>query len=121
MELHVEKQSKESNQKLTWAEVFVPSRIDAFTFKEFKNQVEEKLSSGEKFLAMNFTDTEFLSLLTIKFIISVAEELLNSKGQMALVGVSEKLKRQIGIYASIEPILVVSHTKQLSTQLKDFR
>ena len=102
--MEVDSQDSDRNSLDTtgrWSLCSGPRRIDAFNFNEFKTLIESSILQGEKWVALDFSKTEFMSILSIKFLSEVAEQLISREGGLALVAPSEKLKRQISIYASL--------------------
>ena len=90
-------------QKLTsWTVIAVVDRVDSFNFDLVKKQVEELLNQGERHLVFDLEQAQFLSLPSIKYLADVAKRLQTDGGQFALLSPSEKLKRQINIFASLD-------------------
>jgi len=84
--------------------VNVKERVDAFNFDEAKARFTQAYELGRKFMAIDLTQAPFLSLQSIKFIHSLAVELEGRGGRLALIGPGQKIKRQIDIFASLDPI-----------------
>lgn len=94
-----------------WVVVTLPERIDAFNLPELKDLAPD-LKHGAKLLALNVKDTRFLSLPTIKILHSIACEIVRLGGRVVLLAPTEKIKRQIDIFASIEPMTIFSTIEQ---------
>jgi anti-anti-sigma regulatory factor len=86
-------------------------RVDCFNQSSFKGDLEQKIESGNTKIALDLTQTRFLSFLAIKMLAKWADMLKERGGLLMLIGPSEKLKRQIGIYASLENMLVMKATE----------
>ncbi|MCB9025549.1 MAG: STAS domain-containing protein [Bdellovibrionaceae bacterium] len=99
--------SIEVSKNKSWVIFLIKDRLDESNFKEFTSEmdkiVQEKSNPN---IALQMSEIEFLSLPTIKYFSVIAEGLVKKGGKFALVGVSEKIKRQIDIFASLKPMLV---------------
>ena len=84
----------------------VGERIDSFSFTEFKNAIETNLAQSPPILTLDLVGTNFLSIPAIKLIAFCANQLLDKGGRLILMGPTEKLKRQIGIYGSLKNVMV---------------
>jgi anti-anti-sigma regulatory factor len=84
----------------------VGERIDSFSFTEFKSSIEAYLEKGPSTLTLDLTGTKFLSIPCIKLIAFCASELQEKAGRLILLGPTEKLKRQIGIYGSLAKVTI---------------
>lgn len=108
--------AKTESSKITsveWCIEGLPERVDSFNFAEIKEHVEKKLTDKTKFLALDFSKTRFLSLTFIQYLSKVAERLNSVSGQLSIIAIPEKLKRQISIYASVDNLYFVSQKKHL--------
>lgn len=92
-------------RKNEWVYVPAPGRLDAFNFELTKKELE-RVASESKQIALDVSSAHFVSIPMIKFIHSLANEMLRRGGCFALVGSSEKLKRQIHIFASLDPLVI---------------
>jgi anti-anti-sigma factor len=86
-------------QKNDWVYVPAPGRLDAFNFEAAKKELED-VARRTKQIAIDVSTVHFVSIPMIKFIHSLASEVARKGGRLALVGPTEKLKRQIHIFAS---------------------
>lgn len=89
-----------------WVVVAISGRIDSFNQDSFRGQVAKLVSEGKRRVAIDLSGAKFLSLPSIKWLTNLAFELKEKGGDLALVAASEKLKRQIDIYATLDPIRV---------------
>jgi anti-anti-sigma factor len=89
-----------------WAIVFVTGRIDSFNSQDFERELDSVLAQGQLQLAVDLSGTRFICLPIIKRLTAVASELKARSGHFALLGASERLKRQIDIYATLNPMQV---------------
>lgn len=87
-----------------WVVVAISGRIDSFNQASFCDQVERLVSEGKRRVAIDLSHAKFLSLPSIKWLTNLAFELKEKGGDLALVAASEKLKRQIDIYATLDPM-----------------
>ena len=85
-----------------WVVISVNDRVDSNNFVKLKQLINEKIDQGELSLVLDLESTAFLSLPSIKFFAEVASLISKKGGALALLTPSEKLKRQIHIYASLE-------------------
>ncbi|RME16432.1 MAG: anti-sigma factor antagonist [Bdellovibrio sp.] len=87
-------------------------RVDSFNYDETTRQIRSKVSpKRNKVIAIDLSKVQFLSLKAIRFLHQMAKEAKENGGSLALVGVSEKLKRQIDIYVSLDPFVVYKSIK----------
>lgn len=95
----------EIQEKKDWVLIGVPDRLDSFNYEIFKKDLAIVLEEKEsKRIALNVARSQFISLPSIKYLSSIAEGLQSDGGRFALVGSTEKLKRQFHIFASLESI-----------------
>lgn len=94
-----------TSMKNNWAYAAFPERIDAFNFQELKQALCD-ISRGSKLVAFDFSVTRFVSLPAIKHLHVLASDIVKSGGRVVLLAPTEKIKRQIDIFASIEPMTV---------------
>ena len=81
--------------------------MDAFNYKEFKSEMDKVVKEKSHHnVAIHLSQTEFISMPSIKYFSGVAEEIVQNGGKFALVGIPEKIKRQIDIFASLKPMLI---------------
>jgi hypothetical protein len=85
-----------------WNKVSVKDRIDSFNYEPFAHDLRELLKSSPKPLALEVSRVRFLSLKTIQLLNEIAGETRAKGLRAALIAPSEKLKRQIDIYAELE-------------------
>lgn len=103
-------------KKSDWVFVQLPSRVDAFNFKEVKDCIEGLLQENPTKLALDFSVTSFVNFLMIRFIHEKAGALKANGGQLVLLSASEKIKRQFRIYASLDPIETFSRKSELTLE-----
>lgn len=96
-----------------WVILAILGRIDSFNFQIFKDQLEDLKKVGHRQVAIDLSQAKFLSLPTIKLLADLATDLQQNEGKFALMAASEKLKRQIDIYASLTPMRVVRNSAEL--------
>lgn len=84
-----------------WVVVSIGDRLDSFNISHLTQQVKELVGKGKSKLAFDLEQASFLSLPSIKFLAEVAEELRAKNGEFALIGPTEKIKRQIDIFATL--------------------
>ena len=106
--MQLESTKKNESQKQEWVYIPAPGRLDAFNFEIAKSEIEEAATKSKQ-IALDVSGAQFISIPMIKFIHSIARELVKRGGRMALVGPTEKLKRQIRIFASLDPLTIMSH------------
>ena len=96
-----------ATEKNGWFIQPLGERVDCFNQSSFKGDLENLIENGSVQIALDLTQTRFLSFLAIKMLAKWADMLKARGGHLMLIGPSEKLKRQIGIYASLENMLVM--------------
>lgn len=84
----------------------VGERVDSFSLDEFKTTIETHAAKRPAILTLDMAGTKFLSIPCIKLIAFWAEQMRAQGGRLVLLGPTEKLKRQIGIYGSLEQLMV---------------
>lgn len=85
-----------------WKRISIKDRIDSFNFSDFEKEVKALLSHGSLPLAFELSHARFLSFKTIQLLNESAEQCRRNGRRAALVAPTEKLKRQIHIYADLE-------------------
>lgn len=96
-----------------WTLIEVPERVDSQAHLAFADGVQDLQAQGNLKLAMDLSQSKFLSLPTIKYLVQKAQELSGQGGRLALVSAPERLKRQFSVYGSLEPINVVRRAADL--------
>lgn len=109
-----------SRVKGKWLVVELEGRIDAFSGDEFQQKLMEARTTGHLFVALDMQRTLFLSLTSIKLVAKVAKELRDSGGELAMCTLSEKLKRQIHIFGTLEALRIYRSTAELP-ESQDFQ
>lgn len=94
-------------QKKDWIYISAPGRWDAFNFNESKAEIEN-LANRHRQLAINVAEVQFISIPMIKLIHSIATSVSQKGGRLALVGATERMKRQFHIFASLDPLKLYS-------------
>lgn len=84
-----------------WVVVSINNRVDSFNYQDLTAKTDGAIRDGKN-LAFDLGKARFLSLPSIKYMSLLAESLLAEGRQVALVAPSEKIKRQIHVYASLE-------------------
>jgi anti-anti-sigma factor len=113
--MEMERENWQIKSERDWVIVAISGRIDSFNQSHFYGQVKDLVNQGKRRVAIDLTHAKFLSLPSIKWLCSLALELKDQGGQVALLSASEKLKRQIDIYASLEPLQVLRSSADLSS------
>ena len=96
-----------------WIPVTFSSRVDAFNVGRFKDSLTS-FSTDHKKLALDMREVQFVNFEAIKHIHQVAIEMEDRGAELALVGPTEKLKRQVSLFASLDPIRVFSRSEWMS-------
>ena len=97
-----------------WDLIDVNGSIDSFNFSLFEIDLRGLATKSGKHIAISFSRAKFVSLPAIKLIGNVAVDIQQVGGQMAILGASEKLKKQIHIYSSLEPMRVLRSPQELT-------
>ncbi len=109
--------SFEVTENKNWVVFSVRGRLDAFYLEDFKAEMEKAVNGKHQKVALQLTDTQFLSFPIIKYFTGVASDLSEKGGQFALVGTPEKIKRQIDIFASLKLMQVFRSKEDWETIL----
>ncbi len=110
----------EFSEKNEWLYVPAPGRLDSFNFEATKKDLDDLCQRSSQ-IAFDVAGAHFVSIPMIKYLHSLALDLAKKGGRLALVGTTEKLKRQIGIFADTDPIMFISSDnweKLTNTNLK---
>lgn len=102
--------SLEVVKKNEWTYVPAPGRLDAFNFELTKSELEA-LAAEAKQIAIDVSTAHFVSIPMIKFIDSLARDMVRRGGRLALVGPTEKLKRRFDTFASLDPLTLYSRAR----------
>lgn len=100
MEFEVKDMSSEG--KAGWTLLRVSDRVDAFNYDDLMGRINQLIQDGRTKLAVDLERVSFLSLPSIRYLAQTAQHLHQVGGDFALVGPSEKIKRQIDIFASLD-------------------
>ena len=84
----------------------VGERIDSFSLNEFKRLIESHIERRAKTVTLDLIGTKFLSIPCIKLIAFWASQLQLDGRRLILLGATEKLKRQIGIFGSLDHLTI---------------
>ena len=95
-----------------WIVVNLGERVDSFNFNEIKSYFDSQIFPGS-LVAIDVKHTRFLSLAAYKYLAELGAQLQNAKGCLAMLGASEKLKHQMGLFSSLDKILIVKYLEQL--------
>jgi anti-anti-sigma factor len=82
-------------------------RVDSFNLPEFKREMEALMEKGHLHLALELEQTKFLSIPSIQLLVGWADQLQALGGRLMLVAPSEKLRRQIAIFGSLDRMIVM--------------
>ncbi len=96
-----------------WVILTVKGRVDSFNSELFSQQLKELVATGSSNVALDLSQARFMSLPLIKELTKMADDLKSQGRKMALMRASEKLKRQIDIYASLDNMRVVRAESEL--------
>ena len=84
--------------------VTIGEKVDAFNFAQTKEKISSAYEMGKQQMAIDLSRAPFLSLQSIKYLFSLAIELEQKGGKLALISPSEKVGRNIDIFASLDPM-----------------
>ena len=101
-----------------WVIIRIVDRVDAFNFDELTNLINSFVKKGQLKLAVDLKGAFFLSLPTIKFLASVASDLKLKGGAVALLAPTEKIKRQIDIFASLDTMQIFRSIGEWERELR---
>jgi anti-anti-sigma regulatory factor len=90
-----------------WTVIYVNGRSDSFHFPMLKAQIEDLLGTGVTFLAIDLSRTKFLSIATIDYINRLTQSIYSQGGRLALLGATEKIKRNLSIFADHLGLLII--------------
>lgn len=84
----------------------ISGRVDAFNYQATRDKIEAHVEACPGSIALDLTRVNFLSLSIIKYFGDVARNLKMEGRELILLGLTEKLKRQVDLYASLEGMMV---------------
>lgn len=90
-----------------WNLIRFPDRIDALNVQAFVSAIENQVEANTR-IAFDMRHVEFINYQALRYLYQVANEMNQTGGQVALVGPSEKMKRQFTLFTSIEPFRIIS-------------
>jgi anti-anti-sigma factor len=96
-----------------WHVFAVVGRVDAFNFAEVKAKLDDLAQKHPHHLAISLEEADFLCIPFIKLLAQIAEGLKTHGARLALVAPTEKLKRQIDIFASLDEMIVFRSIQNL--------
>lgn len=96
-----------------WTVVDINDRVDSFNHDAFRLKLQGLLDADVDSIAFNLAPTNFLSMPSIKAMGEVAKNLRQKGGRVVLLAPSEKLKRQVNVYASLDDLEVIRDPKML--------
>ncbi len=118
--------------KAGWIEFHLKGRVDSFNDRHLMNSIETviKQHSGESMInlqsnsdikstpkavkvALDLSDTEFLSLQMMHFLASLKRELVQKGGDLVLVQPSHPVRRQVEIFLGVKVFQVFSSFVEL--------
>ena len=100
-------------EKNGWKILTIEDRVDAFNTPSLVGQVESILDSQSPFLILNLETTSFMSIPFIKTMASWAQRMKKKALPIVLLRPSEKIKRQIDIFASLDLFYVARTEEEL--------
>lgn len=88
-------------------------RVDAFNFDDVQEALMKLAGKHAQGLAVNLEKAEFLSIPFIKLLAEVADKVRAQGTRLALVAPTEKIKRQIDIFASLDDMIIYRSRRHL--------
>ena len=104
------------NERGHWLIFSLDGRVDAFNFAEVDQCLRGLLAQAPERLAVHLENADFLSIPFIKLLAALADELHKKGLRLPLIAPTEKLKRQIDIFASLDEMIVYRSLEQLLSQ-----
>lgn len=93
---------KREDQNTKNLHVLLPERVDTFNLKLVLDEVRDNLGRSNSELTVNLSQTRFLNLPFIKSLAEMAQSAQQDGKSLVLLNASEKVKKQIGIFSSLE-------------------
>lgn len=97
-----------------WQVFSIVGRVDSFNFQAVKAALEATATQHPQRLVVDLAATDFLSIPFIKLLAQIGANLRKNGSKLTIVAPSEKLKRQIDIFASLDEMHVYRSIDQLS-------
>jgi anti-anti-sigma factor len=105
--------TKGTSQSKEWTTIKVGLRIDTFSLPDFKRRCSEAIEKGATKLVLDLEGTQFISMLGLRYIFELLQELKTKRGSLLLMAASEKLMRQTMIYSPKEIKTLFRSRKEL--------
>ncbi len=96
-----------------WKIVSFDDRFDSTNFERLRIRIEQILSSEDNLVVLDFSQLKYLSISAIRFVTYTAKYLKLKKGQLALVGPSDRICRHIEVYGTMENIRVFKSCQEI--------
>lgn len=103
----------EIRQNNDWLVYSIKGRVDSFNFNRYKTEMNDCVEKGTKNFALDLSGTEFVSFSGIRYISDLAKNIADKGGHFALCAPSEKIKRQISIFASLKSMDIYRSVQEL--------
>lgn len=91
----------------TWQVISILPRLDAENHGALMSEIHAILADGSRRIALDLTQNRFFSLAAIQMCVSLARDLADDGGSLALVGCPERTKKHFDVYGSLKQIIVV--------------
>lgn len=80
-----------SNTQGKWKIVSITGRFDAQTSKEIDKQLMASINLGDRFIALDLTDMQYISSAGLRILLSIRKALKGLKGNFVLVNPNENI------------------------------
>ena len=97
-----------------WGVIVAKTRLDAFSHDQMVAEIAALRAAGCLRIAFDMRANRFLSLQTIRYMVSLGEELQSEQGRVSLVAPVEKIKRHFEIYGSLKCVSIVRFVEELT-------
>ena len=96
-----------------WEIFSLKGRVDAFNFEDVKMALIRASQKKPHHFALDLQEAEFMCIPFIKAMAEVAKKLNQQGFKLALISPSEKMKRQIDIFATLDEMVVFRSRESL--------
>lgn len=95
-----------------WVGLKISGRIDAFNDRKIIQSIETAAGTS-RFIALDLSDCEFLSLQMLKFLSEISRQLGRNGGELGLVRPNHNVRRQIEIFLGTKSLRVYDSMNDL--------
>jgi anti-anti-sigma regulatory factor len=82
-----------------WKVLAIHGKIDSFLFKKVVEDFQTQLEDGAKWIAVEMSNAEFLSVAMIRYLSQLADRMRQRGGDVVIIGAQDSLRKNIDTFA----------------------